>query len=106
MNKMQPGVRVGGQVKGTKGVALAGHVLPQQVPGAVHLQVGLQVRLLLEEKSIGLQRGLDLGQHLHGGDLKELLVLLLVHVEAGLHVLDQLHLVHLQGNIGLDEKSK
>ena len=106
MYKMQPGVRVGGEVKGAEGVALAGHVLPQQVPGAVHLQVGLQVRLLLEKKNIGLRRGLDLGQHLHGGDLKELLVLLLVHVEAGLHVLDQLHLVHLQVNVGLDEKSK
>ena len=57
-------------------------------------------------KNIGLQRGLDLAQHLHGGDLKELLVLLLVHVEAGLHVLDQLHLVHLQVNVGLDEKSQ
>ena len=57
-----------------------------------------------EKRNIGLR--LDLGQHLHGGDLKELLVLLLVHVEAGLHVLDQLHLVHLQGNVGLDEKSK
>ena len=105
MNKMQPGVRVGGEVKGAEGVALPGHVLPQQVPGAVHLQVGLQVRLLLR-KNIGLERGLDLGQHLHGGDLKELLVLLLVHVEAGLHVLDQLQLVHLQVNVGLEEKRK
>ena len=50
MNEMQPGVRVGGQVKGAEGVALAGHVLPQQVPGTVHLQVGLQVRLLLRKK--------------------------------------------------------
>ena len=105
MTKMQPGVRVGGEVKGAEGVALPGHVLPQQVPGAVHLQVGLQVRLLLRKK-YWTSRGLDLGQHLHGGDLKELLVLLLVHVEAGLHVLDQLHLVHLQVNVDLDEKSK
>ena len=93
MYKMQPGMRVGGEIKGAEGVTLAGHVLPQQVPGAVHLQVGLQVRLLLRKRNIGLR--LDLGQHLHGGDLKELLVLLLVHVEASLHVLDQLHLVHL-----------
>ena len=105
MTKMQPGVRVGGQVEGAEGVALPGHVLPQQVPGAVHLQVGLQVRLLLRKKH-WTSRGLDLGQHLHGGDLKELLVLLLVHVEAGLHVLDQLHLIHLQGNVGLEEKRK
>ena len=47
---MQPGVRVGGEIKGAEGVALPGHVLPQQVPGAVHLQVGLQVRLLLRKK--------------------------------------------------------
>ena len=57
-------------------------------------------------KKYWTSRGLDLGQHLHGGDLKELLVLLLVHVEAGLHVLDQLHLVHLQVNVGLEEKSQ
>ena len=43
-------MRVGGEIKGAEGVALAGHVLPQQVPGAVHLQVGLQVRLLLRKK--------------------------------------------------------
>ena len=52
MYKMQPGVRVGGEVKGAEGVALAGHVLPQQVPGAVHLQVGLQVRLLLKKETL------------------------------------------------------
>ena len=34
--------------------------------------------------------------YLHGSNFKELLVLLLVHVEAGLHMLDQLHLVHLE----------
>ena len=56
MNEMQPGVRVGGQVKGAEGVALAGHVLPQQVPGTVHLQVGLQVRLLLEKETLDFER--------------------------------------------------
>ena len=43
-----PGMRVGGEVEGAEGVALAGHVLPQKVSRPVHLQVRLQVRLLLE----------------------------------------------------------
>ena len=56
MNRLQPGVRVGGEIKGAEGVALPGHVLPQQVPGAVHLQVGLQVRLLLEKETLDFKR--------------------------------------------------
>ena len=60
MNKMQPGMRVGGEIKGAEGVALAGHVLPQQVPGAMHLQVGLQVRLLLEKKTLDFEEVLIL----------------------------------------------
>ena len=57
---MQPGMRVGGEIKGAEGVALAGHVLPQQVPGTVHLQVGLQVRLLLEKKTLDFEEVLIL----------------------------------------------
>ena len=57
---MQPGVRVGGEVKGAEGVALPGHVLAQQVPGAVHLQVGLQVRLLLEKETLDFKEVLIL----------------------------------------------
>ena len=48
---MQPGVRVGGEVEGAEGVALAGHVLPKQVSRPVNLQVGLQIRLLLKRNN-------------------------------------------------------
>ena len=92
---------VGCEVECAKGVALAGHVLPQKISCTVHLQVGLQIGLLLKG---GLEMCIfgsgklceRLFRHLHCSDFKELFVLFLVHVEAGLHMLDQLHLVHLE----------
>ena len=43
-------MRIGGEVEGAEGVALAGHVLPQKVSRPVYLQVCLQVWLLLESR--------------------------------------------------------
>ena len=90
-------MRIGGEVEGAEGVALAGHVLPQKVSRPVHLQVCLQVWLLLEGRleTQEISCFTFYFRNLHRSNFKELLVLLLVHVEAGLHMLDQLHLVHL-----------
>ena len=43
---------VGGQVEGAERVALTSHVFPKEVPGSVHLQVGLQIRLLGEKGKV------------------------------------------------------
>ena len=49
-----PSMRVGGQVEGAKGVALTSHVFPKEVPGPVNLQVGLEIRFLVQVLAIGI----------------------------------------------------
>ena len=91
---------VGGEVEGAKRVTLASHVFPQKVSRPVNLQVGLQIWLLLktvDEKCEVLHLLYErFSGYLHCSDFQELLVFLLVHVEARLYMLDQLHPVHLE----------
>ena len=47
-----PSMRVGGQVEGAEWVALTSHVFPKEVPGSVNLQVGLQIRFLVQASVI------------------------------------------------------